>query len=250
MMPYRAHLRLTVLAFAAAGWHGAAAAEPAPAIVEVVGTTPLPGLAVARSRIPANVQALDGDAVNAPGAATLPDALNRRLGSVYVNEIQGNPFQPDVNYRGFTASPLLGTPQGLSVYVDGVRMNQPFGDVVSWDLIPRAAIASLVLVPGSKQGWITMSRSCMTTRSLTSRVGSCGSRLQRGPPSTSRARPIASSAPWLPSTPRFATVRPGLSSRQRWIEPAAGPERDWPAGHFRWPTVELTTLASRGPGWC
>jgi len=149
MMPYRAHLRLTVLAFAAAGWHGAAAAEPAPAIVEVVGTTPLPGLAVARSRIPANVQALDADAVNAPGAATLPDALNRRLGSVYVNEIQGNPFQPDVNYRGFTASPLLGTPQGLSVYVDGVRMNQPFGDVVSWDLVPRAAIASLALVPGS-----------------------------------------------------------------------------------------------------
>ena len=148
-MAYRTHLRLTVLAFAATGWHGAAAADPAPAIVEVVGTTPLPGLGVARSRIPANVQALDGDAVNAPGAATLPDALNRRLGSVYVNEIQGNPFQPDVNYRGFTASPLLGTPQGLSVYVDGVRMNQPFGDVVSWDLIPRAAIASLALVPGS-----------------------------------------------------------------------------------------------------
>ncbi|MBW8899174.1 MAG: TonB-dependent receptor, partial [Massilia sp.] len=103
-MAYRTHLRLTVLAFAATGWHGTAAADPAPAIVEVVGTTPLPGLDVARSRIPANVQALDGDAVNAPGAATLPDALNRRLGSVYVNEIQGNPIQPDVNYRGFTAS--------------------------------------------------------------------------------------------------------------------------------------------------
>jgi outer membrane receptor protein involved in Fe transport len=148
-MAYRTHLRLTVLALAATGWHGAATADPAPAIVEVIGTTPLPGLAVARSRIPANVQALDGDAVNAPGDATLPDALNRRLGSVYVNEIQGNPFQPDVNYRGFTASPLLGTPQGLSVYVDGVRMNQPFGDVVSWDLVPRAAIASLTLMPGS-----------------------------------------------------------------------------------------------------
>ena len=56
---------------------------------------------------------------------------------MHVNEVQGNPFQPDVNYRGYTASPLLGTPQGLSVYMDGVRLNQPFGDVVSWDLIPR-----------------------------------------------------------------------------------------------------------------
>ena len=75
--------------------------------------------------------------------------MNRRFTSVFVNEIQGNPFQPDINYRGYTASPLLGTPQGLSVYVDGVRLNQPFGDIVSWDLIPRAAIASTTLIPGS-----------------------------------------------------------------------------------------------------
>ncbi|SDD72982.1 Outer membrane receptor proteins, mostly Fe transport [Massilia sp. PDC64] len=140
----------TALAAAVAAlFHGIAAADPAPAVVEIVGTTPLQGLAIARERIAANVQALDGDDMNDPGAATLPDALKRRLGSVFVNEIQGNPFQPDVSYRGFTASPLLGTPQGLSVYVDGVRMNQPFGDVVSWDLIPRAAISTLSLMPGS-----------------------------------------------------------------------------------------------------
>jgi outer membrane receptor protein involved in Fe transport len=141
-----AHLRLTALA-AAALVHAGAAADPAPAIVEIVGTTPLQGLGIERERIPAHVQALDADDV--ADGATLPDALNRRLGSVFVGEIQGNPFQPDVSYRGFTASPLLGTPQGLSVYVDGVRMNQPFGDVVSWDLIPRAAIAVLTLMPGS-----------------------------------------------------------------------------------------------------
>ncbi len=75
--------------------------------------------------------------------------MNKRLGSVHVNEMQGNPFQPDVNYRGYSASPLLGTPQGLSVYMDGVRMNQPFGDVVNWDLIPRSAISAITLIPGS-----------------------------------------------------------------------------------------------------
>ena len=64
------------------------------------------------------------------------------MNGVHVNEVQGNPFQPDINYRGYTASPLLGTPQGLSVYMDGVRLNQPFGEVVSWDLIPGIAIAS------------------------------------------------------------------------------------------------------------
>ena len=68
---------------------------------------------------------------------------------MYVNEIQGNPYQPDLNYRGYTASPLLGTPQGVSVYMDGVRLNQPFGDVVSWDLIPKFAVSEVALMPGS-----------------------------------------------------------------------------------------------------
>lgn len=117
--------------------------------VEVVGTTPLPGGSLPKEQIAANVQSLGREAIEDPSSANLPDLINRRLGSVIVNEIQGNPFQPDVSYRGFTASPLLGTPQGLSVYMDGVRLNQPFGDVVSWDLIPRSAIASLNLMPGS-----------------------------------------------------------------------------------------------------
>jgi outer membrane receptor protein involved in Fe transport len=139
----------------AAGWPGApvrAAGDPPPPplqTVEVVGITPLPGLGLTRLQVPANVQTLDSLAASGPDSANLPDALNRRLGSVFVNDIQGNPFQPDINFRGFTASPLLGTPQGLSVYLDGVRLNQPLGDVVSWDLIPRNAIASVSLMPGS-----------------------------------------------------------------------------------------------------
>ncbi|WP_430991345.1 TonB-dependent receptor plug domain-containing protein, partial [Escherichia coli] len=79
----------------------------------------------------------------------LTDYLKRLSGGVFVNEMQGNPLQPDINYRGFTASPLLGTPEGLSVFLDGVRLNQPFGDIVSWDLIPKSAIRSVSLVPGS-----------------------------------------------------------------------------------------------------
>ena len=87
--------------------------------------------------------------VAASHALDLSEHLVRAVGGVFVNAVQGNPLQPDINYRGFTASPLLGTPQGLSVYLDGVRVNQPFGDVVSWDLIPTSAIRSTTLVPGS-----------------------------------------------------------------------------------------------------
>jgi outer membrane receptor protein involved in Fe transport len=118
-------------------------------VVEIIGNTPLPGIGQARSEIAAPVQTANRRDIERSGALELGEFMNRRLGSVHVNEMQGNPFQMDVNYRGYTASPLLGTPQGLSVYMDGVRMNQPFGDVVSWDLIPRAAIASMTLMPGS-----------------------------------------------------------------------------------------------------
>lgn len=117
--------------------------------VEVIGTTPLPGVGLPREQVPANVQVVGSRAMAEQASLNLPEVMNRQLGSVFINEVQNNPYQPDINYRGFTASPLLGTPQGLSVYMDGVRLNQPFGDVVSWDLIPRSAISSLSLMPGS-----------------------------------------------------------------------------------------------------
>lgn len=117
--------------------------------VDVIGATPLPGVEIPLDKMPSPVQTAISRDIDESGAADLSDFMNRRLNGVFINEVQGNPFQPDVNYRGYTASPLLGTPQGLSVYMDGVRLNQPFGDVVSWDLIPRIAIGTTTLIPGS-----------------------------------------------------------------------------------------------------
>lgn len=118
-------------------------------VVVVVGVTPLPGPTLEKDLVPAPAQTATAADIERSHAIDLTAFMNRSLGSVYINDIQNNPLQPDVNYRGYTASPLLGTPQGLSVYLDGVRLNQPFGDVVSWDLIPRAAISSMALMPGS-----------------------------------------------------------------------------------------------------
>lgn len=117
--------------------------------IEVIGVSPVKGLDQPKREISSSVQSIDQRAVRESGAASLPELMNARLNGVTVNEIQGNPFQVDVNYRGFTVSPLLGTPQGLSVYQDGVRVNEPFGESVNWDLIPRQAIASIDLIPGS-----------------------------------------------------------------------------------------------------
>ena len=117
--------------------------------VNVVSAAPLAGTSISREEMPMNIQTANAADLNASGAIDLSDFMNRKLSGVYVNNNQENPFQPDLNYRGYTASPLLGTPEGLSVYADGVRQNQPFGDVVSWDLIPKIAIADMALIPGS-----------------------------------------------------------------------------------------------------
>ena len=128
-----------------------AADNPAEAVelnrLEVIGVTPLPGLGVPLSRVPANVQVFSQGRRDRP--ASLPDFLDRNAVSANASSGQGNPFQPDFAYRGFTASPLLGLPQGLAVFQDGVRVNEPFGDVVNWDLIPGSAIGSIQLIPGT-----------------------------------------------------------------------------------------------------
>ena len=117
--------------------------------VEVVGTTPLPSVGVPVNQVPSNIQAASGKSMNEQRSLNLSDFMDNNLGSVTINDTVSNPYQPDVLYRGFTASPLLGTPQGLSVFVDGVRVNEPFGDIVNWDLIPSNAIANINLIPGS-----------------------------------------------------------------------------------------------------
>jgi iron complex outermembrane receptor protein len=105
--------------------------------------------AVARDRVPSYVQSAGLEQIESAQSLDLTDFLNRNFSSVSINHAQNNPLQPDFNFRGFTASPLLGLPQGLAVYQNGVRMNEPFGDTVSWDLIPVSAVQGVQLIAGS-----------------------------------------------------------------------------------------------------
>ncbi len=114
--------------------------------IDVVAATPVDAWGVSRSQVPANVQSI-GAADLARGS--LASSMERLLPSVQLQEAQGSPWQPDIQVRGFSASPLLGVPQGVAVYQDGVRLNEPFGDTVRWDLVPTTAVARLDLLPGS-----------------------------------------------------------------------------------------------------
>ena len=126
----------------------AAAVQELPQVL-VIGNAPLPGFGLPLNEIPSNVQTADSQDLQRAQTTDLADYLNRRFTGVNVSESADNPFQLDINYHGFTASPLIGTPEGLSVYVDGVRVNESFGDTVNWDLIPESAISTVSLISGS-----------------------------------------------------------------------------------------------------
>ena len=117
--------------------------------IEVVGATPIHGLGIDRNKIPTNVQTATADVLTRTGAPSVGEQMNLAMPSVHVNEATTNPFQPDLQFRGFVGSPLLGLPQGLAVYQNGVRLNEPFGDTMNWDLLPANAVASINLMPGS-----------------------------------------------------------------------------------------------------
>src|SRR3954451_12387070 len=121
--------------------------QPRPAArVVVYPTTPISGSGIDVDKVPASVNVVDAAQIDRVRSANIADALQRYVPSIIVNEVAGNPFQPDVQFRGFVASPVAGTPQGLAVYQNGVRVNEAFGDTVNWDLIPTAAIRSVTVV--------------------------------------------------------------------------------------------------------
>jgi iron complex outermembrane receptor protein len=115
------------------------------ATVEVVGVTPVDGVGVDSDQYPADVQVL----IPRDERGSAADAALRQGASVQVSEAQGNRFQPDLLFRGAVASALLGTPQGVAVFQDGVRLNEPFGDTVNWDAVPDSAIGSVQMIPGA-----------------------------------------------------------------------------------------------------
>jgi len=140
---------LLALAFGAAISTVAAQQAVPTETMEVIGTTPLPGIGMKLELVPSNVQTFGARDLARQRTGGVAEFLNQNANSVSLNSPTGNSFQPDISFRGFTASSLLGTPQGLSVFQDGVRINEAFADVVNWDLLPKNAVASIQLLPGS-----------------------------------------------------------------------------------------------------
>ena len=117
--------------------------------IDVTTVAPLPGIGVDKNILPSNVQVIKMEDVGEQPGISFADYLVNNAPAVTLNEVGGNPWQPEIRFRGYTAGSILGNEQGISVYMDGVRQNQPFSDVVLWDTLPQFAFSGSQVVPGS-----------------------------------------------------------------------------------------------------
>lgn len=85
--------------------------------------------------------------LDARGVRSLADALEQLPGVTTSDEL-GASAQLDVSLRGFNVSPVIGLPQGVTVYIDGVRANEPDAHEVNFDLLPLEDVERVEVVYG------------------------------------------------------------------------------------------------------
>src|ERR1700761_2006303 len=117
--------------------------------IQVIANTPLPGAGVDRDKLPSTSYSVDSSDFQRTYSQNVTDTLFQRIPGVTMSDPNGNSAQQEIRFRGFAASPLQGTPQGLAVYMNGIRINESFGDTVNWDLIPTNAIQRADVLTGN-----------------------------------------------------------------------------------------------------
>lgn len=116
--------------------------------VDVISVTPVQGAGISIDRVPSNVQIISTDDLNDKKNFSVVETLNKKAAGISISNLNSSPMQNDINFRGYVAGPLLGTAQALAIYQNGMRVNESFGEVVQWDLVPDFAIQNLQLFPG------------------------------------------------------------------------------------------------------
>lgn len=128
-----------------AGSHPAEAEEPELTIEEVVvSASRLPDAIQELRRVPGQVYAITREEIERTKPRTVQEAL-RQVPGIVLYDLNGNGFQSTVDLRGFNGQPS----PGVSVFVDGVRVNEADSNAVNFDLIPIQDVERIEVLPGA-----------------------------------------------------------------------------------------------------
>ncbi len=118
---------------------------PLPALTVEIGRLRTGAVPVAE--VPFPVQIIAGSNVHGASGSSVANALTGSAGLSLTNQT-GSSSQADIRVRGFALSPIVGVPQGVSVFVDGVRVNEADAAQVHLSLIPGGAVDRFELIRG------------------------------------------------------------------------------------------------------
>ena len=122
------------------------AAEPPEATLPpvLVNSTRLRDVQEPITQVPGKVIVVTAEDIEKLGAKTVQEVLQYQTGIVLYDAV-GNEFQQTVDMRGFNGQPVTAT----SVFVDGVRVNEPDFNTINFDLIPIQDIERMEILPGT-----------------------------------------------------------------------------------------------------
>jgi len=110
----------------------------------VVTATRLADIIQELRRVPGQVHVITTEQIQRERPRTVPEAI-RQVPGIVTYDQNGNTFQPLVDLRGFNSQPN----PTISVFVDGVRVNEPDSNGVNWDLIPIQDVERIEVLPGA-----------------------------------------------------------------------------------------------------
>ena len=130
---------------------GIAGAQETLEEITVIGVTPSrDGAGLPEEKIPYRVQSSSAEDIDRSQSLDISDYLRHNLASVTHNDAQNNPLAAGYTVPRLTPPPpCWALSQGMSVYQNGVRINEPLGDTVNWDLLPESAIHGIDLIGGA-----------------------------------------------------------------------------------------------------
>ena len=100
------------------------------------------------SGVPARISTIDRDQIDNWKPRLVADVLSTQAGVSLYDDL-GSPYKLNLSARGFNVGPTVGLPSGISVFLDGIRQNEPAAQEVNFDLLPMEHVERVEFLKGN-----------------------------------------------------------------------------------------------------
>ena len=100
------------------------------------------------SGVPARISTVGREQIDNWKPRLVTDVLSTQAGVSLYDDL-GSPYKLNLSARGFNVGPTVGLPPGISVFLDGIRQNEPAAQEVNFDLLPMEHVERVEFLRGN-----------------------------------------------------------------------------------------------------